>query len=99
MSPELGVTPPSSRLLHSSIRCAPPCSAATADSTESAQISRMTGSLIGFRTPCNSPPDTVPSLPGDLFCKLGIKLKAVMQAELYGSRRGAHVTDQTEAAV
>ena len=37
--PGLGVMPPSSRLLQSSTRCAPPLSAAIADSTESTQIS------------------------------------------------------------
>src|SRR5436309_11264155 len=49
ISPELGVTPPSSRLLHNSTRCAPPFSAATADSTESTQISRRILSFIGSR--------------------------------------------------
>jgi len=47
ISPALGVTPPSSRLLHNSMRWAPPRSAATADATESAQISRITDRLIG----------------------------------------------------
>jgi hypothetical protein len=35
----LGVNPPSDKALHNSMRCAPPVSAATADSTESTQIS------------------------------------------------------------
>src|SRR5215471_15919486 len=46
ISPALGLIPPSNRLPHNSIRLAPPCSAATADSTESAQISRITGWII-----------------------------------------------------
>src|SRR5215467_5405143 len=40
--PPLGVTPPSGKLLHSSMRCAPPCSEAIADSTESTQTSTRT---------------------------------------------------------
>src|SRR5271155_3668795 len=48
INPRLGVNPPSLRALHSSTRCAPPFSAATADSTESTQISSsiITASLL-----------------------------------------------------
>jgi hypothetical protein len=41
MRPALGVMPPSLNALHSSMRLAPPFSAAIADSTESTQISRF----------------------------------------------------------
>src|SRR5437660_8828850 len=46
IKPVLEVTPPSRRPLHNSMRCAPPCSAAIADSTESTHTSRMTSLLI-----------------------------------------------------
>src|SRR5919198_1556424 len=46
ISPELGLVPPSTSPLHNSMRCAPPLCAATADSTESAQISKMTESFM-----------------------------------------------------
>src|ERR1700683_1343390 len=40
ISPALGVIPPDDKSLQSSMRCAPPRSAATARSTDSKQISR-----------------------------------------------------------
>src|SRR5690242_6971750 len=45
-SPTLGVMPPSIKLLHNSIRCAPPRSAATADATESTHTSIRISLLI-----------------------------------------------------
>src|SRR5579863_8738836 len=45
-SPTLGVTPPSSKSLHNSTRCAPPRPAATAEATESTQTSMSTCSVM-----------------------------------------------------
>src|SRR6185437_14154888 len=45
--PRLGVRPPSERAVHSSMRCAPPASAARADATKSTQSSKT---CIQFQT-------------------------------------------------
>src|SRR3979409_2315153 len=52
MSPALGVIPPSTRSQHNSTRCAPPRSAATAESVESMQISTMMGMVDGIVYQC-----------------------------------------------
>src|SRR5258706_354626 len=49
--PAEGVVPPSTRLAHSSIPCAPPRTAASADSMESTQASTRTPSLIRTSAP------------------------------------------------
>src|SRR5437763_2883095 len=95
ISPALGVTPPSRRLLHNSMRCAPPRSAAIADSTESAQTSRITESLIYPLLPsvrvrdlpeAGAPADREP-------------LENIVQTELYLSFRRTHATYPTPVVV
>src|SRR5581483_233657 len=90
MSPELGVVPPSAKPPHSSIRPAPPRCAASADSTESAQISIvielfMGPGLASARQRCGLPGDQSPADPR--------KLKSVVQTELDLSWIRTHAVD------
>jgi hypothetical protein len=58
VNPKLGVSPPSAKAQHSSMRCAPPNSVATADSTESTQISRCIMPAPWLARSCYSVPGT-----------------------------------------
>src|SRR5437016_8556336 len=55
IKPVLGVIPPSRRSLDNSMRCAPPCSAAIADSTESTHTSRMKSLFMMLASARNAP--------------------------------------------
>ena len=55
IKPVLGVIPPSRRSLHNSMRCAPPCSAAIAESSESTHTSRMRSLFMMLASARNAP--------------------------------------------